>query len=151
MRPRYMVVGGMVILELVRRHRGSFTLSEYQDRNDWDPPTDRKRIVWLSQVLADKSNKGLDDLGGDAIATVNGKKITEITDVAEALKTPIDGYHVFEFEGVNRDFVIKADELDEINARIAKTYRVTELEYFGEPEKPEDEPEDEPEDDGEME
>lgn len=155
LRPKFMVVGGMIILELTRQHRGAFGIAEYQSRNDWDPPTDRKRIVFLSEVLPDKSNKGLDDLGGDAIATVNGVRITEIADVARALKAPVDGYHVFVFEGVNRPYVIKAAQLEEINRRVAETYRVTELQYLGEVEEepadePEEEPEDEPEDDGEM-
>jgi S1-C subfamily serine protease len=131
-RPPYMVVGGMVILELTRRHRGSWAINEYQNRYAWDDPSDRKRIVFVNQVLDDKSNKGLDDVVYDAMLTVNNKKITCIQDVNEALKTPLDGYHIFTFEGINKPFVIKAADLDEIDKRIAKTYRVTELKYLGE-------------------
>jgi hypothetical protein len=130
--PPYMVVGGMVLLEMTRQHRGSFAISEYQSRANWEIIKDRKRIVLLTRVLPDASNKGLDDLGGDAIATVNGKKITELKDVAEALKTPVDGYHIFVLEGINRDYVIKADQLDEINKRIAERYRISEMSYLGE-------------------
>ncbi len=61
---------------------------------------------------------------------MNGVRITRIEDVAEALKTPVNGYHVFKFEGVVSDFVIKADDLEAIDKRIAERYRIAELRYL---------------------
>jgi hypothetical protein len=129
-RPPYMVVGGLVVLELVQRSGGSAKLREYQQNAFWDPPTDRKRVIYASRVLDDTANKGLDDIAGASILTVNGKRIAEMKDVAEALKTPLGEHHVFVFEGLQKPFVIKAAELEEINERIAKTYKIPELSYL---------------------
>jgi hypothetical protein len=98
----------------------------------WDPPGERKRIVFASRVLADPANKGHDEVGTTAVLTVNGKKITRIQDVAEALKAPVRGFHVITFEEIENDFVIEADKLEEINARIAERYRIPELSYLPE-------------------
>ena len=46
-------------------------------------------------------------------------------------KSP-DGYHVFTFEGIEPDFVIEADQLDEIDKRISERYRIPEMRYLGE-------------------
>ncbi len=131
LRPPYLVAGGLVILELSRQSgHGSAVLAQYQDRSFWDMPDGRKRIVFASRVLADAANKGLDQIASAAILSVNGVRITRIEDVAEALKTPVNGYHVFKFEGVVSDFVIKADDLEAIDKRIAERYRIAELRYL---------------------
>ena len=81
-------------------------------------------------MLDDTSNKGLDDIASAPILTVNGKKITRMRDVAEALLTPLGEFHVFVFEGLEKPFVVKAAELEAINERIAKTYKIPELSYL---------------------
>lgn len=132
-RPPYILVAGLVLLELSRSSpTGDSQLRQYQMRVYWDPPMERKRIVYASHVLPDPANKGMDEIVRTAILTVNGKTITRIEDVAEALSTPLDGWHVITFEGVAKPFVVKAAELDEINQRILETYRIPELFYFPE-------------------
>jgi hypothetical protein len=127
-RPPFLVVGGLVLLELSRRSpAGGSTLRQYQARAMWDPPDDRLRIVYASRVLSDLSNKGLDELGNLAILTVNGERIRQLSDVVEALKKPMDGFHVFTFEDLAPPFVIKAAELEAIDKRIAERYRIPEL------------------------
>jgi len=130
-RPSYMVVGGLVLLELSRMSRVTPRLQRRQARAGWEPQDDRKRIIFASRVLDDQANKGLDDIGGYAVVTVNGKKITEMADIAEALKTPLGGFHVITFDGVEKDFVIRADQLEETDKRIAERYRISELSYLG--------------------
>ena len=76
-------------------------------------------------------NKGLDEIGSVSILKVNGMTITQMEDVATALKTPVRGFHVFEFEGIEKDFVVKADKLAEIDKRIAERYRIAEPIYLG--------------------
>jgi S1-C subfamily serine protease len=132
-RPPYILVAGLVMLELSRGSpTGDSQLRQYQMRVWWDPPTERKRIVYASQVLPDPANKGMDEIANIAILTVNGRTITRIADVPEALKTPVDGWHVITFEGVEKPFVVKAAELDEINAGILERYRIPELSYIDE-------------------
>jgi hypothetical protein len=132
-RPSYVVVGGLVVRELDQgSRRVSARLSQFQERALWTPQGDRKRIVYASRVLADPANKGLDEIANAILLEVNGKRISRIADVAKALETPVDGYHVFEFEGNVKDFVLRAEDLDETDARIAKTYGIPELRYLGE-------------------
>jgi S1-C subfamily serine protease len=130
-RPPFMVVGGLVILELTQRSGvGDYGLRKYQERAWWDPPGERKRIIYGSRVLDDPANKGLDDIRSAGVATVNGKKITRMRDVAEALLTPLGEFHVFVFEGLDKPFVVKAADLEEINDRIAKRYKIPEMSYI---------------------
>lgn len=135
-RPEFLVVGGLVIVELTkdlginRRSPGAIVLRRYAERADWDPALDRKQVVFVDHVLADVSNKGFETLSYVVLETVNGQRIREIADVAKALETPRDGFHVFHFEGVESDFVIPASKLNEIDRRIAKTYKVSRLRYL---------------------
>lgn len=134
-RPQFIVVGGLVILELtgavsISRSEGGVILRRYKERALWEPDPDRRRIVFVDHVLQDKSNKGFERLRHATIETVNGVRIQEIADVAKALEKPLDGFHVFHFEGVASDFVIPAAERDEIDDRVAKTYKVTRTRYL---------------------
>ncbi len=135
-RPEFLMVGGLVLLELTkevnigRRSAGAIVLRRYTERAGWDPSPDRKQVVFVDHVLSDVANKGFEELAYVVLDTVNGQKIREIADVAKALETPQDGFHVFRFEGVESDFVIPATKLDEINQRIAKNYKVSLLRYL---------------------
>jgi S1-C subfamily serine protease len=139
-RPQFMVVGGLVLLELtarsnISRSPGGVILRRHRERANWDPPTDRKRIVYVDRVLKDTSNKGFESLYHQPIETVNGVTIHEFADVARALESPQGEYHVFHFEGLESDFVVPAEKLDEIDERIAEMYKVTRLRYLeGDPE-----------------
>ena len=139
-RPQFLVAGGLVILELtgslrMMRSTGGVILRRYKERAGWDQPSDRKRIVFVDHVLQDVSNKGFENLRHAPIEMVNGQPIHVIADVAKALEKPQGDYHVFRFEGVETDFVIRAADLGKINERIAETYKVTRTRYFqGDPE-----------------
>ena len=72
-RPPYILVAGLVVLELSRYSQvGDSQLRQFQKTVWWDPPTARKRIVYASHVLPDPANKGLDAISRIAILTVNG-------------------------------------------------------------------------------
>ena len=89
----------------------------------------------VDHVLQDLSNKGFESLRHAPIETVNGQAVHVIADVAGALEKPQGDYHVFRFEGVETDFVIRAADYDKINERIADTYKVTRTRYLkGDPE-----------------
>jgi len=134
-RPQFLVEGGLVILELTKaigigRSTSGVILRRYVERATWDPPSDRRRIVFVDHVLKDISNKGMDGLSKRPILEVNGRKIAEIADVAAALEEPQGDFHVFRFEGVESDYVIPIDERAKINDRIAKRYKVTRTRYL---------------------
>lgn len=135
-RPEFLMTGGLVILELTkdtnigRRSSGGIVLRRYTERAGWDPSPDRKQVVFVDHVLSDVANKGFEELAYVVLESVNGLRIREIADVAKALETPQEGFHVFRFEGVESDFVIPEGKLDEIDQRIAKNYKVTRIRYL---------------------
>ncbi|MHC4547707.1 MAG: PDZ domain-containing protein [Planctomycetota bacterium] len=134
-RPQFLVVGGLVILELTRavsisRSTGGVILRRYKERGAWDQPNERRRIVFVDHVLQDASNKGFENLRHAPIETVNGKPIHVIADVARALEAPQGAFHVFRFEGVESDFVIRASELGAIDRRVTERYKVTRSRYL---------------------
>ncbi len=134
-RPQFLVVGGLVVLELtdqigISRSTGGVILRRYSDRDTWDPMGERRRVVFVDHVLRDTSNKGFETLRQRPIVSVNDKPIAEIADVATALESRKEGFHVFRFEGVETDFVVPVDKLGEINARIAERYKVTRERYL---------------------
>jgi len=134
-RPQYLVTGGLVILELhervyIPRSPGGVFLRRYREREGWDAAGKRRRYVYVDRVFADDSNKGFEGLRFTPIVRVNGMEITEIADVAKALETPKDKFHVFEFEGVASDYVIAADQLTEIDKRVAENYRIPKMRHL---------------------
>jgi S1-C subfamily serine protease len=139
-RPQFMVVGGLVLLELtsgsrIARSPGGVLLRRFRERSNWDPPGKRRRMIYVDRVLQDKSNKGFEYLSYRPVRTINGIEINDFASVPRALQTPEGKYHVFRFDGVESDFVIPADQLDTINKRIAGKYKVTRLRYLrGDPE-----------------
>lgn len=132
-RPPFLVAGGLVLLELTQestseigRSAGGVILRRYRERDGWDAPDGRRRIVYADRVLADASNQGMEnDIAKAPLASVNGVRITGLKDVIAALEKPQGRFHVFRFEGVFPDFAVEAAKLAEIDARIAKTYGVT--------------------------
>ncbi|MDA1195756.1 MAG: hypothetical protein O2894_11300 [Planctomycetota bacterium] len=139
-RPQFMVVGGLVLLELtsgsgISRSDGGVLLRRFRERAHWDPPTKRRRLIYLDRVLQDVVTKGFEDFYQQPIRTINGIEILDFQSVPRALETPEGAFHVFRFDGLVSDIAIPAAELDAINARVAEKYKVTRLRYLhGDPE-----------------
>jgi hypothetical protein len=93
--------------------------------------------VILSQVLPDPFNIGYQDQRYQVLQKVNGKRVTNLTDVREALKTPTDKYHVLDFlpgESAQR-IVLGADGADRAaTQRVLQRYGIGE-EFFIAPPK----------------
>jgi S1-C subfamily serine protease len=134
-RPQFMVIGGLVLLELtsssgISRSSGGVLLRRFRERANWDPPTKRKRVIYVDRILQDVSNKGFEDVYHQPIKTINGIEINDFEGVPKALETPEGKYHVFRFDGLESDYVIEAAKLDEINKRITDKYKVTRMRYL---------------------
>lgn len=133
-RPQYMVVAGLVLLELtsnssISRSPGGVILRRYRERSNWDPPSERKRIIYADRLLQDPATKGYEDIHQLPLASINGRAIHAFGDVGKALETPEGDYHVFRFEGLESDFVIAADQRETIDARIAERYKIRSLRH----------------------
>ena len=134
-RPQYLVVGGLVILELhervyIPRSTGGVFLRRAREREGWDATGPRRRHVYVDRVFVDESNKGFENLRHTPIASINGMDIAEIADVPKALAKPQGEFHVFKFDGVASDVAIVAKDLDAIDKRVADSYQIPKLRHL---------------------
>ena len=131
--PEYVIVGGLVFETLSEpylrswgndwRRRVPFRLGYYQRDH---PTPERPTVVILSLVLPDTFNIGYQEYRYLAVHKINGQLIARLSDVPKALKKPVDGFHVIEFErgDVYRRLVLDAAETDTATRRILERYRI---------------------------
>ena len=99
--PKYLVLGGLIFQELSRQYlkewgpnwqREAPPRFVYFDRFQSELfPGEHRRIVILSQVLPANNTIGYDEYAYLTVTKVNGKEIKSLTDLAEAVKQPIEG------------------------------------------------------------
>ncbi len=129
--PEYLVAGGLVFQPLDQpflrgwgdewRRRAPFRLQHYQ--ND-SPTPERPSLIMLSSVLPDPYNLGYQDIRLLVVDQINGRKISTLADVAEALKNPKDGVIRVQFtKGENlQTLLLDAATLDDATKRVLKRY-----------------------------
>jgi hypothetical protein len=133
--PTYLVVGGLVFVPLSAEYLSSwgkdwqrnapFRLVFY---NNQKPETTQRSLVVLSLVLPDFYNIGYQERNAQNLVLdkANGHRIDTLESLANALQTPGDGFHVFEFKKGSslQKIILDAETLEEANQRIAKRYRI---------------------------
>ncbi len=130
----YLIVGGLIIQELTAdylkewgknwRTRANKKYLYHYFYNDRRPEPGRERIVILNKILPDRINLGYQGMGDMVIAKVNGRPISKLADVVEALKYPEKGFHRFTFEEFDREIVLPVDLLPEADRRIGRQYGI---------------------------
>lgn len=129
--PRYFVLGGLVLQELSRAvlqewgnewrqtapQRLVF-LDEFQD----ELPEDRGKIVFVSQLLPSDVTVGYEGLGNAVVESINDQPIRSLEDVAEAVKTPVDGFHYIRIDADPRILILDAAEIEAGAANLQETY-----------------------------
>jgi len=141
--PEYLIVGGLVFQPLTGaflhswgadwKRRSPFRLYYY---NSEHPTPERPALVLLSQVLPDIYNLGYQDLKYLVVDEVNGKKISYLPELREALKHPVNGFHTIQFvesDGLRR-LVLAADDQEPATKRVLARYGITKEYFFAEPE-----------------
>ncbi len=118
--PAYYVLGGLIFQELSRQY-----LKEWGGNWQKDAPQDfvyldrfqselfpegHQRVVILSQVLPANSTIGYDDFSYLVVKKVNGKEVKSMSDLAEAVKTPVNGFHVIETHDDPKQLELNAAE-----------------------------------------
>lgn len=138
--PEYLILGGLVFQPLTDsylqswgndwRRRSPFRLNYY--RNDV-PTQDRPALVLMSQVLPDPYNIGYQDQRCLVVDKINGKRISRLADLREALETPVNGFHVIELmqsDSLRRIVLAAGDSEKEATGRILKRYGIDESYHF---------------------
>jgi hypothetical protein len=143
--PEYLIVGGLVFQPLTEeflrswgpdwKRRSPFRLYYYSTQH---PTAERPSLVVLSQVLPDIYNLGYQELKFLVVDEVNGKKITRLAELREALKHPVDGFHQIHFVQSDslRRMVLSADDQQAATRRVLARYRIPREYFFAEPESP---------------
>lgn len=134
--PRFLILGGLLFQELTLpylqargrewRENAPFRLVYAQANQDEFLKQGRKKLVFLSGVIPSPSNLGYEELGGLIVTKVNGKDINEITDLAEAIKTPAEGIHRIEFSDAPRMIHVDAAQAEHDNKEfLPRQYRIS--------------------------
>jgi hypothetical protein len=134
--PDYIVLGGLVFLELSRPY-----LQEWG--NDWvnaapkrlvyydafqnELPEGRGKIVILAQVLPTPETLGYEDLQNLVVTEVNGKRVQSLSELAEALKTPLKGFQKIEFEEDPKTIFLDAASIEANQKALIERYSLPAL------------------------
>ncbi len=133
--PPYLVAGGLVFRTLDLDYLQAWKdwtkkaprrLVTYWDLQRHAQTPDQRRIVLLTYVLPDPYNIGYHDVNNVAVASVNGRPVDSIDDVAAAFDEPLDGYHVIEMmpNGTRHEIVLDAGTFEEASERILGSYGI---------------------------
>ncbi len=133
--PEYLIAGGFVYQSVIGPYLAAhganapFLLKYYDYRR---PVTDRNSLVVISGVLPDPYNRGYEDHGQLIVDRINDRPISTVQDVAEALKNPLDGFHVVRFfpDQLVRTLIMDSTSMDLSTARVLERYRIPEDRYF---------------------
>ncbi|HAM72801.1 MAG TPA: hypothetical protein DCM86_14260 [Verrucomicrobiales bacterium] len=132
--PEYLIVGGLVFQPLSNQYlrawgddwkrRAPFRLNYY---NNEAPSKDRPALVILSSILPDPYTLGYQDLRLLVVDKLNGKTISRLTDLEEALKSPVEGFHVIEYMRGDsvRKMVLSANGTAEATQRVLDRYGIS--------------------------
>jgi hypothetical protein len=129
--PRYYILGGLVFQELTRqylREWGANWLKDapqrlvYYDRFQSDLFPEKRKIVFLTQILPTQDTVGYEQLNNLVVTKLNGHEILSLDDFAAAVKNPIAGYHKIEFEEDPHEIYLEAKQVEEDAAQLQKTY-----------------------------
>jgi hypothetical protein len=130
--------GGVLFQELTSAYLNSFgaeqrggallRLQRIATNPDEFEKEGRKKVVFIGAVLPTTSTQGYERMSGQVVEEVNGKKITELADVAAALKEPKDGLHILKLREF--PFILHLDALrvERDNMQLLNgVFRVSEL------------------------
>jgi S1-C subfamily serine protease len=87
----------------------------------------RKEFVIINRVLPDEANTYISDARDKVVDSINGRKITCLSDVTAALNAPVGSFHVIQVDGTSLPFVLKASSINEANSRIKQKYHIPAL------------------------
>jgi S1-C subfamily serine protease len=137
--PRYYILGGLVFQELTRqylREWGANWLKDapqrlvYYDRFQSDLFPEKRKIVFLSQILPTEDTVGYEQLSNLVVAKLNGRNILSLDDFAAAAKNPVAGFHKIEFEEDPHEIYLDAKQVEEASAQLQKTYSIPALQHL---------------------
>ncbi len=135
--PNYYILGGLIFQELSReylREWGANWAKEapqrfvYLDRFQWELyPEGNRHVVVLSQVLPVNGTIGYDDFGYLTVVKVNGKEIRSLSDLAEAIKQPVNGFAIIETAEGPKQIELDMAQAQKDEPALRESYGIPEL------------------------
>jgi hypothetical protein len=136
--PRYLILGGVLFQELTLpflqlagkewRDRASFRLVYAQANQDEFLKAGRRKLVFISGVLPAPCTIGYERMAGLIVNQVNGKDITDLASLAEAVKSPANGIHRIDVVDGPRTIYLDDAQAKQDNAEfLPNRYRITAL------------------------
>ncbi len=135
-RPRFVMFGGCVFQPLNRNLMAAFNFDDLHVRYFYNYfvldqlHVERPEVVIFSSILPDPVNSYLSPLRGTVVDTVNGKKITRLEDLRDALEGDAPTI-VIRVLGQGRPVVLERAAVDAARDRIKQRYSVAEEAYLG--------------------
>jgi len=137
--PGYYVLGGLVFQELNRTYLQQWGgnwrkaapqrlvfLDAFQDEAPGGPGP--RKIVFLSSVLPSPDTIGYEDLESLVVTKLNGRPVHSLAELAEAAKSPVNGFHKIEIEEDPRAIYLDAASVSANQDPLAKHYGLPALE-----------------------
>lgn len=132
--PEYLLLGGLLFQPLTVPYLQSWGDGDWRRKAPFrlvlaasaQSTDEQPGMVLLSLVLPDPVNLGYQDARYLPVRLVNRKKVYSLKDIQEAVKTPVDGFHIIEFikgDSLQR-LVLDAREAEEANPRILERYGI---------------------------
>jgi PDZ domain-containing protein len=134
--PRYYILGGLVFQELTRqylREWGNNWLKDapqrlvYYDRFQSDLFPEKRKIVFLSQILPTRDTVGYEQISNLVVKKLNGREILNLDQFAEAAARPLGGYHKIELEDDPHQIYLDANQVEQDAAQLQKIYSLPAL------------------------
>jgi hypothetical protein len=134
--PRYYILGGLVFQELTRqylREWGNNWLKEapqrlvYYDRFQSDLFPEKRKVVFLSQILPTRDTVGYEQISNLVVKKLNGREILNLDQFAEAAAQPIGGFHKIEFEDDPHQIYLDASQVEQDAVQLQKIYSLPAL------------------------
>lgn len=134
--PRYIVLGGLVFMELSRPYlqewggewwKDAPQRLVYYDAFQNELPKDRGKIVFISQILPSPDTIGYEGLDNLVVSKVNGQEIRSLDDLAEAIKSPVKGFQKIELEEDPGILFLDAAEIEAHRDTLVKKYALPAL------------------------
>jgi len=139
-RPRFAIVGGLILQELSRQYLKDFGPDwlrraperlVYYDRFQTELFKDGPRkLVFLSRVLPTSATVGYEELNNLLVKKINGVELQTLDDVPKALEKPENGFHKIEFEEDPKTIYLDAAEIQKTERMVQMQYRLPTLKFL---------------------
>ena len=132
--PQYLIVGGLVFQELSVSYlleygkdwtsRAPIHLVYYNQNQDYLNGDRREKIVIISSVIPTPYSIGYENLNDLVVSEVNDRPIGKLTDVAAALKSPVNGFHKIKVDQSPTLLFLDPNQIDQIHQIIRQRYHI---------------------------